>query len=137
MRRHGSAKVVATLGPASSTDPRIAALFAAGVDVFRLNFRHGAQEDHRRNVEIIRKIEKQTGHPIGVLMDLQGPKLRLGTFAAGSISLASGARFRLDLDPTPGDESRASDRDRDRKSTRLNSRHQINSYAAFCLEKKQ
>jgi pyruvate kinase len=107
MRRHRSAKVVATLGPASSTEPMIAALFAAGVDVFRLNFSHGAQEDHRRNVEIIRKIEKQTGHPIGVLMDLQGPKLRLGTFAAGSISLASGARFRLDLDPTPGDESRA------------------------------
>jgi pyruvate kinase len=85
----------------------IAALFAAGVDVFRLNFSHGAQEDHRRNVEIIRKIEKQTGQPIGVLMDLQGPKLRLGTFIDGRISLASGARFRLDLDPTPGDESRA------------------------------
>ncbi|HWK44822.1 MAG TPA: pyruvate kinase [Stellaceae bacterium] len=107
IRRRRSAKVLATLGPASSSEEMIAALFAAGVDVFRLNFSHGTQEDHRRNVDTIRRIEKRTGHPIGILMDLQGPKLRLGTFAAGRVALVTGATFRLDLDRAPGDAKRA------------------------------
>jgi pyruvate kinase len=107
MRRLRNAKIVATLGPASSTHDTIAALFQAGVDVFRLNFSHGKQDDHRERVEIIRAIEKQTGRPIGIMADLQGPKLRLGTFAEGSAMLATGGRFRLDLTKKPGDGKRA------------------------------
>ncbi|HUC12533.1 MAG TPA: pyruvate kinase [Stellaceae bacterium] len=107
MRRQRSAKIVATLGPASSTPERIRALFDAGVDVFRLNFSHGTHADHRDRFEAIRRVEHDTGRPIGILADLQGPKLRLGTFAGGPIELAAGARFRLDLDRRPGDQSRA------------------------------
>ncbi|MBV8652813.1 MAG: pyruvate kinase [Alphaproteobacteria bacterium] len=107
MRRLRNAKIVATLGPASSTHDTIAALFQAGVDVFRLNFSHGKQDDHRERVEIIRAIEKQTGRPIGIMADLQGPKLRLGTFAEGAAMLATGGSFRLDLTKKPGDGKRA------------------------------
>jgi pyruvate kinase len=107
MRRQRNAKIVATLGPASSSEEMIRQLFEAGVDVFRLNFSHGQQSDHKERIRIIRDIEKETGRPIGVMADLQGPKLRLGTFAEGRIRLAPGNRFRLDLDKQPGDESRA------------------------------
>src|SRR5215468_238572 len=87
MRRRRSAKVVATLGPSSSRLEKIRALFEAGVDVFRLNFSHGIHEDHRARFEAIRYVERATGRPIGVLADLQGPKLRLGTFAEGRIEI--------------------------------------------------
>ncbi|MBX6369327.1 MAG: pyruvate kinase [Rhodospirillales bacterium] len=107
MRRNRSAKIVATLGPASSAPEMIRALFEAGVDVFRLNFSHGSHSDHQARIESIRAVEKELGRPIGVMADLQGPKLRLGTFAAGRVRLVAGNRFRLDLDPAPGDESRA------------------------------
>jgi pyruvate kinase len=107
MRRRRSAKIVATLGPSSSTPERIGALFEAGVDVFRLNFSHGTQEDHSARIDAIRRIESATGRPIGILADLQGPKLRLGTFAEGRIELAAGARFHLDLDREAGDQNRA------------------------------
>ena len=107
MRRRRSAKIVATLGPASSTPEQIRALFDAGVDMFRLNFSHGTHDDHDARFETIRRIEHATGRPIGILADLQGPKLRLGTFAEGPIELAAGARFRLDLDRRPGDGTRA------------------------------
>jgi pyruvate kinase len=107
MRRRRSAKIVATLGPSSSTPERIRALFDAGVDVFRLNFSHGTHEDHHARFEAIRQVEQITGRPIGILADLQGPKLRLGTFAEGPIELAAGARFRLDLDRQPGNQTRA------------------------------
>ena len=107
MRRRRSAKIVATLGPASSTPERIHALFEAGVDVFRLNFSHGTHEDHRIRFETIRAVERTTGRPIGILADLQGPKLRLGSFSEGRIELAAGDRFRLDLDRDPGDRNRA------------------------------
>jgi pyruvate kinase len=107
MRRRRSVKIVATLGPASSTQDQIHALFEAGVDVFRLNFSHGTQADHLARFEAIRRIEHATGRPIGILADLQGPKLRLGTFAEGPIELAAGDHFRLDLDRRPGDETRA------------------------------
>ncbi len=82
-------------------------LYLAGVDVFRLNFSHGSHEDHRDRVEIIRRIEKEIGHPIGILMDIQGPKLRLGTFRHHSVELAKGDTYRLDLDASPGDDHRA------------------------------
>jgi pyruvate kinase len=107
MQRRRSAKIVATLGPASSTLDQIRALFDAGVDVFRLNFSHGTHAEHDARFAAIRKIEHDSGRPIGILADLQGPKLRLGTFAAGPIELAAGAHFRLDLDRRPGDCTRA------------------------------
>jgi pyruvate kinase len=107
LRRRRSAKIVATLGPSSSTPERIDALFEAGVDVFRLNFSHGTQEDHRARFDAIRRIESARGRPIGILADLQGPKLRLGTFAEGRIELPAGARFHLDLDCQAGDKNRA------------------------------
>jgi pyruvate kinase len=107
MRRQRSAKIVATLGPASSSPARLRALFDAGVDVFRCNFSHGTHDDHRALFSNIRRVEAETGRPIGILADLQGPKLRLGNFAGGQVQIMPGARFRLDLDLTPGDENRA------------------------------
>jgi pyruvate kinase len=107
MRRKRKAKIVATLGPSTSTPQRIRALFEAGVDVFRLNFSHGSQDDHKARLATIRKLEQETGRPIGVLMDLQGPKLRVGTLAGGAVKLVAGEPFRLDLAPEPGDMRRA------------------------------
>ncbi len=92
------AKIVATLGPASDDRATIQALFEAGANVFRLNFSHGKQEDHQRRLETIRSIERDSGRPIGVLLDLQGPTLRVGTFADGPVQLKEGQAFRLDLD---------------------------------------
>ena len=106
MRRHRRAKIVATLGPASSTPERIHALFAAGVDVFRLNFSHGSHEEHRARFDIVRKIECEVGRPIAVMADLQGPKLRVGEFAVGEVILEPGRDFRLDLSPEPGNSTR-------------------------------
>ena len=108
MRRRRATKIVATLGPATATPEKIAALFEAGVDVFRLNFSHGVQADHKARLDTVRALEKTTGRPIGIMADLQGPKLRVGTFAGGRVRLADGAAFRLDLDKTPGDAQRAS-----------------------------
>ena len=108
MRRQRNAKIVATLGPASSTPELIRSLFDAGADVFRLNFSHGTHEDHKKRYNLIRAIEGDVGRPIGVLVDLQGPKLRVGTFAAGRVTLATGAAFGLDLDGGPGDGQRVS-----------------------------
>ncbi len=107
MQRQCNAKIVATLGPASSDRATIEALVRAGADVFRLNFSHGTHADHQARRDLIRAIEADLGRPIGVLMDLQGPKLRVGTFAQGPVLLEQGARFRLDLDRDhPGDETR-------------------------------
>jgi pyruvate kinase len=108
MRRHRNAKIVATLGPASSTPEMIRSLFEAGADVFRLNFSHGSHEDHKRRYDIIRDVEREIGRPIGILVDLQGPKLRVGTFASGRVSLATGSEFGLDLHGGPGDQQRVS-----------------------------
>jgi pyruvate kinase len=106
MRRQRKAKIVATLGPASSTPEQISALFHAGADVFRLNFSHGAHEDHKARYEAIRAVEEKADRPIGVLMDLQGPKLRVGAFADGAVELKTGATFRFDLDDSKGDARR-------------------------------
>ncbi len=103
MRRLRNTKIVATLGPASATAAMIRALFEAGADVFRLNFSHGSQADHGAMVEILRRLESESGRPIGILGDLQGPKLRIGTFAGGRAMLAAGSHFRLTLDEAPGD----------------------------------
>lgn len=108
MHRKRNAKIVATLGPASADKSTIRALFEAGADVFRLNFSHGTHADHKQRLDIIREVEREGGRPIGVLLDLQGPKLRLGTFADGPVRLEEGATFRLDLQrDVPGDARRA------------------------------
>ena len=96
MRRHRNAKIVATLGPASSEKAVIRELFEAGADVFRLNLSHGDHADHKARYDIIRALEAETGRPICVLLDLQGPKLRIGRFRSGAIELAAGQSFRLD-----------------------------------------
>ncbi len=106
MRRERNARIIATLGPASSSPETILALFQAGADVFRFNFSHGTHEDHKARYDVVREVERKVGRPIGILADLQGPKLRIGTFAAGRIVLQSGAQFTLDRDTAPGDESR-------------------------------
>ncbi len=96
-RRTRQTKIVATLGPASSTAETIRALFLAGVDTFRLNFSHGSQADHAARLAVIREIEKEYDHPIAVMADLQGPKLRLGTFEDGWTAVEEGQSFRLTL----------------------------------------
>jgi len=106
MRRHRNLKIVATLGPSSSDYETIRALFDAGADVFRLNMSHGSHEDVRGRHEIIRQVEKDTGRPIAILADLQGPKLRVGEFAEGGEMLEVGQAFRLDLDETLGTGAR-------------------------------
>jgi pyruvate kinase len=106
MRRQRHAKIVATLGPASSSPEVIRGLFDAGADVFRFNFSHGSHEEHQRRYGIVRDVERETGRPIAVLADLQGPKLRVGTFVGGPITLGEGERVRFDLDPSPGDRER-------------------------------
>jgi pyruvate kinase len=107
MRRSRRAKIVATLGPASSDRDKILALFEAGADVFRLNFSHGEQATHRETLNTIRAVEADVDRPIGVLMDLQGPKLRIGRLEGGAAQLETGQAFRLDLDPAPGNSRRA------------------------------
>ena len=97
---------MATLGPSSSSRERIAALAEAGVDVFRLNFSHGTHEEHRTRIDDLRSVEQERKRPIGVLMDLQGPKLRIGEFRMERVGLTRGEAFRLDLDPEKGDQRR-------------------------------
>jgi pyruvate kinase len=106
MRHLRNAKIVATLGPATASPEMIEALFEAGADVFRLNFSHGSHEDHLASHTAIRELEARSGRPIAVLIDLQGPKLRIADFAEGSVELVAGAPFRLDLSDAPGDQTR-------------------------------
>jgi len=107
MHRNRKAKIVATVGPASTDSATLEAMFRAGADVFRLNFSHGTHDDHKKRFDILRALERSLNRPIGILLDLQGPKLRIGTFAAGKVMLEAGASFRLDLDrDQPGDGTR-------------------------------
>ena len=107
MRRMRSVKVVATLGPASETYEVIRGLFEAGADVFRLNMSHGSHEEIREKHQTIRDIERDMGRPIGILADLQGPKLRCGVFANDDgEELIEGAAFRFDLNEAAGDVNR-------------------------------
>src|SRR6516164_2879341 len=96
MRRLRRTKIVATLGPASSDRAVIAALFTAGADVFRINMSHTEPNRMRELMRTIRSIETQLGRPIGVLVDLAGPKLRIGAFAQEAVALAAGTTFILD-----------------------------------------
>lgn len=106
MRRQRNAKIIATLGPASSSKEAIQALFEAGADVFRFNFSHGSHEDHKKRYDTVREVERIVGRPIAILADLQGPKLRIGPFADGKIMLTAGTEFTLDRDTTPGTPQR-------------------------------
>lgn len=99
-------KIVATLGPASSSHDVILGLALAGADVFRFNFSHGTHADHAARHQLVRQVEREAGRPLGILADLQGPKLRVGLFAEGRVTLVTGKPFRLDLDATPGDDRR-------------------------------
>ncbi len=106
MRRNRNVKIVATVGPASASREALMRLFEAGVDVFRLNMSHGDHEDIAERHRMIRDIEAETRRPIGILADLQGPKLRVGRFAGGKATLKEGQGFRFDLDKGEGDASR-------------------------------
>jgi len=107
MRRTRNAKIIATLGPATSTPQAIEGLFVAGADVFRLNFSHGSYAEHQARYDAIRELERRLRRPIAVLADLQGPKLRVGNFADGKVHLENGAQFRFDLSPELGTVERA------------------------------
>ena len=98
-------KIVATLGPASSSEEMISRLITAGVNVVRLNFSHGTADDHIKRAEIVRRIAHNLNRPIGVLCDLQGPKIRIGKFALGKIMLKTGDLFILDADCDLGDQT--------------------------------
>lgn len=99
-------KILATIGPASSNPEMLRKLFDAGVNAFRLNFSHGSHEEHKQRYDMIRAIEKETGVPISILADMQGPKLRLGQFENEKIDVGPGHEIRLDLDQTPGNSER-------------------------------
>ncbi|MHA7685763.1 pyruvate kinase [Cupriavidus sp. PET2-C1] len=108
MHRSRHAKIVATVGPASSDAVTLRKLFLAGADVFRLNSSHGTHDDHRGRLHLLRELEAEVKRPIGVLLDLQGPKFRVGKFKDGQISLVPGQRFRLDQEADlAGDVTRA------------------------------
>jgi len=106
MIRNRRARIVATLGPATASAEGVLALARAGADVFRLNFSHGTHKDHEASLGLVRAAEKIVERPLGVLADLQGPKLRLGDFADGEVKLAAGQPFRLDLNESLGDANR-------------------------------
>jgi pyruvate kinase len=106
MRRLRRTKIVATLGPASSDRAMIARLFETGADVFRINMSHTSHDRMRDLIAMIRDVESQYNRPIGILVDLQGPKLRLGAFGGGFTMLKKGDTFVLDSDPAPGDAKR-------------------------------
>src|SRR5215469_437578 len=105
MRRHRRAKIVATVGPASASPEMLKALFLAGVDTFRLNFSHGTLHDHGKVHAAIRALERDTRRPIGILMDLQGPKLRIGTLRDKEINVRAGESVRFVLSGSEGDRS--------------------------------
>lgn len=106
LHRHRRTKIIATIGPSSSTAEMLGQLFEAGADIFRLNFSHGTHEDHAARILLIRALEKKFGRPIGILADVQGPKLRVGQFRGGRVQLQAGQQFQLDLNPAPGDTRR-------------------------------
>jgi pyruvate kinase len=106
MRRLRRVKILATLGPASKDSETLGRLFEAGADVFRINMSHANHDAMRERIRMIRALSKHYGREIGILVDLQGPKLRVGEFKDGGVELLSGQSFVLDDDKTPGDASR-------------------------------
>jgi pyruvate kinase len=106
IRRRRRVKIIATLGPASADRSVVAALFEAGADVFRINMSHASHDAMRERVATIRSLEEEYDRPIGVLVDLQGPKLRVGEFESGGVLLKKGDAFTLDSDQKPGGQTR-------------------------------
>lgn len=106
MRRERFAKIVATLGPASSDKAVLEKLFKVGVDVFRLNFSHGEHEQQKKNIENLRILEKKLNKPITILQDLQGPKFRVGLFQGDKVELTKGQSFQFDQEESLGDAQR-------------------------------
>ncbi len=106
MRRLRRCKIIATLGPASANPAMIAALFHAGADLFRINMSHATHEQLRAQTGMIRALQEESGRPAGILIDLQGPKLRIGGFADRAVTLTKGEIFVLDSDPAPGTQHR-------------------------------
>src|SRR5512141_3114050 len=102
-----STKIVATLGPASNEAETLERMFLAGVDVVRLNFSHGTAEDHQRRAELVRELCRKTARTVGIMGDLQGPKIRVGKFRDGKVTLKPGDAFILDADYELGDQGRA------------------------------
>ena len=103
MKRH--TKIICTLGPASRSEAKIESLIRAGMDVARLNFSHGTQAEHQEMMTRVRQVSRRLGKPVGVLQDLQGPKIRVGCIAGGVIDLREGASFTLTTEPVPGDQA--------------------------------
>src|SRR5205823_14455800 len=102
-----STKIVATLGPSSSDPAVLERMFRAGVDVVRLNFSHGTAEDHLRRAELVREISRKVGRTVAIMCDLQGPKIRVGKFKEGKVTLEKGQAFVLDAGLAMGDVGRA------------------------------
>ena len=99
MRRLRRCKIIATLGPASANPAMVSALFHAGADLFRINMSYASHDQMRSQVEMIRALQEECGRPIGILIDLQGPKLRIGTFKNRVVRLAKGDKFIFDFGP--------------------------------------
>ncbi|HYD60736.1 MAG TPA: pyruvate kinase [Noviherbaspirillum sp.] len=108
MRRQRNTKIIATLGPSTASRQDIRNLFEAGADLFRMDMRYGTHADHHARFCLVREVEQEVGRPIGVLMDLQGPKLRIGSFRQTGVELVPGQRFVLDSSPGLGDHNRVS-----------------------------
>jgi len=99
---HKRAKIICTIGPTSNTEEILTQLVRSGMDVARLNFSHGTHEGHLANIKLIRKVSKKTGKPIAILMDLQGPKIRIGHFGDGPVRVKAGELFTIVTDDVPG-----------------------------------
>jgi len=106
MKRLRRVKILATLGPASDSVEMITRLAKAGADLFRINMSHASHEVLRQTIANIRAVEEKLEHPLGILVDLQGPKIRIGTFASGSIELKPGDTISLDTSSAAGDQTR-------------------------------
>jgi pyruvate kinase len=101
-------KIVATLGPTTDSGPVLQKLLEAGVDIFRLNASHGTQDDHARRIQAVRELSAELKRNVGILFDLQGPKIRLGTFKNGPVLLEEGATFTITTEPVEGNADIAS-----------------------------
>ena len=102
-----STKIVATLGPASSEPAVLERMIRAGVDVVRLNFSHGTAEDHLKRAQLVKEVGRSVGRTVGIMADLQGPKIRVGKFADGKIMLEKGQKFVLDAQIEMGNAERS------------------------------
>src|ERR687890_1649142 len=100
------AKIVCTLGPATGSLEQVTALVESGMDVARLNFSHGAHADHEKAYRLVREASDRTGHAVAILADLQGPKIRLGTFAAGPGHWGTGSQICITVEDTEGTAAR-------------------------------